>query len=90
VRVDHRRGYVAVPEEFLDRADVVAGFEEMRGKTVAKRVAGGGLGQARCADRVAEGSLKDSFMEVVAAALARGWVKIGSCCRKDPLPSPFA
>ena len=29
VRVDHRGGDVAVPEEFLNRADVVAVFEEV-------------------------------------------------------------
>ncbi len=36
MRVDLRRSYVFVPEQFLQSANVVTGFQKMRGKTVAK------------------------------------------------------
>ena len=32
VRIDHCRGHVAVTEELLDRADVVAALEEVGGE----------------------------------------------------------
>jgi hypothetical protein len=44
VGVDHGGADVAVAEELLDGADVVAAFEEMGGEGVAKGVAGGWLG----------------------------------------------
>ncbi len=37
VRVDHRRGAIAMVQQFLDRADVVAAFEKMCGKRAAQR-----------------------------------------------------
>jgi len=36
----HRRPHVRVAEELLHGADVVPGFEEVRGEGVAERVAG--------------------------------------------------
>src|SRR5262249_43264387 len=39
VSVDHGRGDVAVPEEFLNRADVVAVFEQVRSERVPEGVA---------------------------------------------------
>ena len=45
--VDHRRLEVLVIRELLDRADVVAVFQEVRGEGVAERVAGGPLRDAR-------------------------------------------
>ena len=34
VGVDHRRGEILVAEQLLDRADVAAGFEQVRGEGV--------------------------------------------------------
>jgi hypothetical protein len=45
--IDLSRGHMAVAQKFLNRADVVVGFEEMGGEGVAQRVAGGELGDAR-------------------------------------------
>jgi hypothetical protein len=39
VGVDHDGGDIRVPKQFLNRADVVACFEQMRGKGVAQRMA---------------------------------------------------
>lgn len=46
VRGDHGGAHSGVPEQFLARSDVVAGFQQVRGETVTKNVAGGGFGQA--------------------------------------------
>ena len=46
VEGDHRRGHIALAEEFLDRADVVAALEGVRGEGVAEGVAGHALGEA--------------------------------------------
>ena len=35
VRVDHRRADVGVPEQFLNRPDVITRFEQVRGERVA-------------------------------------------------------
>ena len=43
MRVDHRGGDVPVPEQILDRADVIAVFQEMGGERVPEGMAGGGL-----------------------------------------------
>jgi hypothetical protein len=44
VGVDHRRADIAVPQELLDRPDVVAVLEQMGREGVPQRVACGGLG----------------------------------------------
>ena len=36
--VDHRRGHIAVAEQFLHRADVVARLQQVRGKGVAQNM----------------------------------------------------
>jgi hypothetical protein len=41
VRIDHRRTNVAMPEQFLDRSDVVPGLEQMGREAVPERMARG-------------------------------------------------
>jgi hypothetical protein len=41
--IDHGGAHILVPEEFLDRVDVLLPFQEMGGKGVAQAVAGGWL-----------------------------------------------
>ena len=38
MRVNHRRVEILVPEQFLNRADVPTGFEQVRGETVTERM----------------------------------------------------
>lgn len=57
-------------EEFLDGADIVAGFEEMGGEGVAKGVATDGFGDLGELDSGADGALEDLFVEVMAAGFA--------------------
>ena len=44
MRVNHRSGDVPVPQQFLDRANVVASFEQVRRKRVPQAVRCGSLG----------------------------------------------
>ena len=70
VGVDHRRGDVAVPEQFLHCADVVSVLEQVRGERVPEAMARRRLRDARATDRVLHGSLKHGLVQVVASALA--------------------
>ena len=47
VQINHRGRDIAVPQEFLNGPDVVAGAQELRGKRVAEDVAGHSLVDAR-------------------------------------------
>lgn len=89
VGVNHGGADVAVAEELLDRADVVAGLEQVRGEAVAESVAGGSFCEARGLHRVAERALEDRLVEVVAAVLTGLRVAIGARRREDPLPGPL-
>ena len=42
--VNHRRPYVLVPEQFLNRSDIVTAFKQVGGEGMPKRVASGPLG----------------------------------------------
>ena len=50
--VDHGRAHVLVAEQFLYRADVVAGLQEMGGEGMAEGMSGCGFGDAGGADGV--------------------------------------
>ena len=41
--IDHGRSEILVPEQFLNRSNVVASFEQMSSKAVSQRVTGGPL-----------------------------------------------
>ena len=88
--VDHGGGNIAVAEELLDGAYVVARFEEVGGEAMAEAVTGGWLGEAGRADGLVEGALEDGFVEVVAAELAGGLVAVCARCEEEPLPGKVA
>lgn len=67
--VDHGRGYVAVPQELLYGADVVAGFEEVGRKAMTEAVARRAFGEVGVEARCPERFLDYGFVEVVAAQL---------------------
>lgn len=48
--VDHRRANVAMAEEFLHCANVIAGTQQVRGKRMPKRVARDSFGQSGLSD----------------------------------------
>ena len=50
VRVDHRRLHVGMAQQLLDRADVVARLQQVRGEAVPRRVAASPLNNAGLPD----------------------------------------
>ena len=60
-----------MPQEFLDGANVVAVFEQVRGKGVTERVAGSQFGDPGSADGLVDGPLDDRLVEGMPPALAR-------------------
>ena len=56
---------------------------------MSERVAGHALGDRGALGRVADGTLEDGLMEVVAAVLSGLAMKVTTSRRKDPLPHPF-
>ena len=57
VSVNHGRLYVSMSKQFLNRADIIAIFQEVRGERVSQRVAAHRLGQAGLSGRFFDGPL---------------------------------
>jgi hypothetical protein len=90
VGVDLCRRDVGVAQQILDRAYVVAAFEQMRCEGVAEAVAGDAFvdsGALRCR---ADGFLQAGLVDVMAMDVAGQRVAVGSGGREEPLPLPFA
>ena len=90
VRVDHGGAHVTVSEQFLDRTNVVAVFEEMRREGVPEGVTRGSLGQARLEDGFLDSPLEHGLMEVMPAPLAGDAIDVETGRREGPLPAPLA
>ncbi len=88
--VDHRRFHVTVPKQFLDRANVVAHFQQMRGEAVPQRVRPHRFGYPDASSRFADGPLRHGLVQVMPTPLARARVGRDGRGGKDPLPPPFA
>lgn len=63
--IDHGGSDVFVSEQFLNGADIVTGFEEMRGEGMAKRVCMYLFGYAGFAGGFFDRFLKNAFVDVV-------------------------
>ena len=68
--VNHGGGDVFVAEEFLDGANIIALFQQVRSETVPERVAVCGLGDSAGPDGVFDGVLEVFLVDMVAAFLA--------------------
>jgi hypothetical protein len=71
VCVDHRRSDVAVSEEILDGADIVALLDQAGGKGMPEGVAAAPFGDSRAEDGGFHGALQDAFVNVVSALPSR-------------------
>lgn len=87
--VDHGRFDVLMPEKFLDRAYIVAAFQQMCRKGMAKRVTGGALGQTRLPDCGCHRFLHDGLMDMMASLLAGFCICPAVLLGKHPLPPPI-
>ena len=67
MRIDHCGSDVLVPEELLERPDVIAISDHLGGEGVPKRVAGCGFYDVGCRDCSTEGPLHCARGEVIAA-----------------------
>jgi hypothetical protein len=90
VRVHLRGGHVLVPEQFLHRADVVAGLEQVRGERMPQRVAARRLGDAGRAHGPRHRALQPFFVDVVAANRAVAGIARALHRREQVLPRQFA
>ena len=88
--VDHGGFYVAVAQEFLDGADVVAAFKKMGGEAVAEGVAAGAFGHSGGEDCIAYGALDYAVIHIVSALVLGAGVGPAVLLGEYPLPGPFA
>jgi len=68
--VDHRGIQAAVAQQLLDRANVVASFEQVRRNRMAQRVAAAGLRDACGTQRLLKDALHQCLVQMMAAPLA--------------------
>ena len=85
MRVDHRRRYVAVAQEFLHGADVLAVLQQVGRERVAERVGAGALGDAGRRYGALQLTLQDGLVQVVTATLAGLWVQVDARGREPPV-----
>ena len=89
VGIDHGRTHVPVSEQLLNRSNVVAGLQQVRGKGVPERVACRRSGNAGRPHGVFDRSLEHRFVKVMASALTGPGVQVEARGGKHPLPGPF-
>ena len=65
VGIHHRRFHVPMSEEFLNRADVIAIFQQVRGERVPQRVAVDRLGQPYGSGCFFDGPLQHRFVDMM-------------------------
>ena len=71
MRVNHRRGNVAVPKQLLNRTNILPIFQQVSRETVPERMATGRFGHACLVDRSLDRVLKILFRNVMPARFAR-------------------
>ena len=88
--VHHRGADVGVPEQLLDRADVMTRFEQMRRERVPQRMRRGGLRNAGAPQGLAHRPLERLVADVVPPLDAASWVERAAIGGKNILPAPIA
>src|SRR5712664_1404500 len=89
VGVDHRRAHVAVAQELLDGADVVACAQQLGREGVSKRVRRRRFDDPRESNRLAHLLLDDGFVQVMPVADAGVAVGVVGGGWEDVLPRPL-
>ena len=90
VGVDQGGFDVAMTEEFLDGADVVAVLEEVGGEGVAEGMTTDALGDGGRSNGLFEGFLESAFVKVIALPFKRDFILNAFTGWKDPLPLPHS
>jgi hypothetical protein len=65
VGVNHRRLHISVSEEFLNCANIIAIFQQVRGERMPKHVTVGRPSQPDCARGLFDGSLEHRFVQMM-------------------------
>lgn len=89
VCIDHRGADIAMAEDFLDSADIVAIFEKMCGKGVTEGVAAGMLRYAGHQHRFMNGTLEHRSVDMEPSFLAGVGGMPAMLLWEDPLPGPL-
>ena len=71
MRVDHRRAHISVPQQFLDRPNIIPVLQQVGRKGVAQRMAACRLGDPGFQSGYLEGALQDGLPMAVAADIGR-------------------
>src|SRR5882724_9770436 len=87
--IDHRRVDILMPQKFLDSANIVASFEQVRGKRMPEGVAARRLGDPCLPYGRFHGTLQHELTHVMPPFNTAARVDRTCCRREDILPSPF-
>ena len=87
--VDHRRAYVSVAQQLLDRPNIIAIFQQMGGKGVTERMTACRFGDPCFQSGFLEGPLQNGLVQVVPTLFSGNPVGIVAGGGKDPLPCPL-
>lgn len=90
VGINHRGTHIPVPQQLLDRPDVVSVLEQVGGERVTECVAGDTLFDVGQRRRFFDCTLKDGFVQVVPTPNSGFGIRIVPMRGKYPLPSPSA
>ena len=88
--VDHRGPEVGVPEEFLDRSDVLPILKEVCGEGVSEGMARGALRDSSLPDGCSNGPLRYRGVAVMPSLLPCCSIDPARPLGEDPLPLPLA
>jgi len=77
-----------MPEEFLDRVDIIAAFYKMCSERMPEGMASGPFVKSGLFRRLGDRLLDDRFVDMVPSFLAGLVVPPPILLRKDPLPAP--
>ena len=84
--VDHGGFEITVPQQFLDRADIVVCLEQVTGKAMTKGMSRCPLADPRLTDCCFDRRLHMRFMEMIPSILPRPRNGGQVLCRKKSLP----
>ena len=85
--VDHGRPHIRMPEQCLDRPDIIIGLQKMGCKTVAEEgMRSDALGELGIPDRFIKGLLDMSLVEMIPSELFCARNRCKRLLREEPLP----
>jgi len=89
VGIYHRSSYVGMPEQLLNRPDIITILQQVGRKRMTQSVTCCGLGMSDFESRFSKRSLQNGLMKMMSPLLSRHTVCIVTGCREYPLPSLF-